>query len=187
MEADDMEKASEKTAIGLVGLGWAGSMHLKAFNEIEGAEVKAVIEIQGQTRGLTRNLVQCIEDFEIPIYFGHKVKRLLGFQAVLILIVGVAYLIALGAFEALSSVYGGSMAFLGAWMLARRVHLATEAAKDMPGREVAILYSGAIQRFAFMFALFIIGLAILALQPVPLLVGFSLSQTVFLFGTRFSR
>ena len=79
------------------------------------------------------------------------------------------------------------MAFLGTWMLARRVHLATEAAKTMPGREVGILYSGAIQRFAFMFALFIIGLAVLTLQPAPLLVGFALSQVVFLLGTRFSR
>ncbi len=61
----------------IVGSGDIGMIMARRFL-LEGAEVKAVVEIQNKTRGLTRNLVQCIEDFEIPIYFGHKVKRLLG-------------------------------------------------------------------------------------------------------------
>ena len=45
---------------------------------LEGAEVKAVIEIQNQSRGLARNLVQCVYDFDIPIYFNHKIARIYG-------------------------------------------------------------------------------------------------------------
>lgn len=45
---------------------------------LEGAKVKAVIEIQDKSRGLLRNFVQCIEDFDIPVYFNHKVLRIHG-------------------------------------------------------------------------------------------------------------
>ncbi|MDP3791422.1 MAG: FAD-dependent oxidoreductase [Candidatus Omnitrophota bacterium] len=45
---------------------------------LEGAKVKAIIEIQKKTRGLTRNVVQCVEDFDIPIYFKHKISRVYG-------------------------------------------------------------------------------------------------------------
>jgi len=45
---------------------------------LEGAIVKAVIEIQPSTRGLMRNIVQCVEDFGIPLYFGHKVLAIAG-------------------------------------------------------------------------------------------------------------
>jgi len=49
---------------------------------LEGAEVKAVIEIQKQSRGLVRNVVQCLEDFNIPLYFSHKITRIYGNQRV---------------------------------------------------------------------------------------------------------
>ena len=34
---------------------------------LEGAEVKAVAEIQSYTSGLIRNEVQCLHDFNIPL------------------------------------------------------------------------------------------------------------------------
>ena len=37
-----------------------------------------VTEIQKHTRGLARNVVQCVEDFDIPIYFSHKVLKIDG-------------------------------------------------------------------------------------------------------------
>lgn len=45
---------------------------------LEGAKISAVVEIQAQSRGLIRNMVQCIEDFAIPIYFNHKVSKIYG-------------------------------------------------------------------------------------------------------------
>ncbi|NNJ85281.1 MAG: ATP synthase subunit I [Gammaproteobacteria bacterium] len=108
---------------------------------------------------------------------------ILGLQVVLILGVGVAYLTTVGYSGAWSSVYGGSVAIFSTWMLAKRVRLAIEVAKDMPGREVEVLYRGAVQRFAFILALFIIGMAILKFDPVPLLAGFAVAQGAFLLST----
>jgi NADPH-dependent 2,4-dienoyl-CoA reductase/sulfur reductase-like enzyme len=61
----------------IVGSGDIGLIMARRFL-LEGAQVKAVIEIQSQSRGLLRNLVQCIEDFEIPFYCRHKILRIYG-------------------------------------------------------------------------------------------------------------
>ncbi len=61
----------------IVGSGDIGLIMARRFT-LEGAEVKAVIEIQKTTRGLTRNVVQCVEDFNIPLYFNHKISRIYG-------------------------------------------------------------------------------------------------------------
>ena len=44
----------------------------------EGAKVKAVIEVNPQSSGLRRNLFQCLEDFDIPLYLSHKVIDIKG-------------------------------------------------------------------------------------------------------------
>jgi hypothetical protein len=43
-----------------------------------GCEVAAVIEIQPVPSGITRNLVQCLDDFAIPLYLGHVVTEIHG-------------------------------------------------------------------------------------------------------------
>ena len=51
---------------------------------LEGAKVKAVCELMPYSGGLTRNIVQCLEDFDIPLYLSttvceiHGKKRLEG-------------------------------------------------------------------------------------------------------------
>lgn len=44
----------------------------------EGAKVHACIEIMDTPGGLTRNIVQCLEDFEIPLLLSHTVTRIIG-------------------------------------------------------------------------------------------------------------
>ncbi len=61
----------------IIGSGDIGLIMARRFT-LEGSHVKAVIEIQPQTRGLIRNVVQCLEDFDIPIYFNHKVVKIFG-------------------------------------------------------------------------------------------------------------
>jgi len=61
----------------IIGSGDIGLIMARRF-VLEGSEVKAVIEIQDAASGLVRNVVQCVEDFGIPIYFRHKVARILG-------------------------------------------------------------------------------------------------------------
>ena len=45
---------------------------------LEGAEVKAVTEIQPYTSGLIRNEVQCLHDFDIPLLLNHTVAEIHG-------------------------------------------------------------------------------------------------------------
>ncbi|MCM1289701.1 MAG: FAD-dependent oxidoreductase [Corallococcus sp.] len=44
----------------------------------EGAKVKAVVELMPYSSGLNRNIVQCLNDFGIPLYFSHTVTEILG-------------------------------------------------------------------------------------------------------------
>ena len=45
---------------------------------LEGAEVKMVLEIMPYSGGLMRNIVQCLDDFDIPLMLSHTVTRLHG-------------------------------------------------------------------------------------------------------------
>jgi len=47
-----------------------------------GANVKAVVEIQPNPAGLTRNIVQCLNDFDIPLYLSHVVGKIKGKERV---------------------------------------------------------------------------------------------------------
>lgn len=57
---------------GDIGLIMARRMRL------EGAEVLGVAEIMPYSNGLNRNLVQCLNDFSIPLYLSHTVKKVIG-------------------------------------------------------------------------------------------------------------
>lgn len=45
---------------------------------LEGAEVLAVAELMPFSGGLTRNIVQCLEDYNIPLYLSHTVVDVTG-------------------------------------------------------------------------------------------------------------
>jgi NADPH-dependent 2,4-dienoyl-CoA reductase/sulfur reductase-like enzyme len=44
----------------------------------EGVRVKAVVEVQPFPGGLARNIVQCLNDFNIPLYLSHTVSNIFG-------------------------------------------------------------------------------------------------------------
>ncbi len=45
---------------------------------LEGTKVKAVLEICPFSNGLTRNIVQCLEDFDIPLHLSHTILKVHG-------------------------------------------------------------------------------------------------------------
>lgn len=45
---------------------------------LEGANVLGVAEIMPHSNGLTRNIVQCLDDFNIPLYLSHTVTNIVG-------------------------------------------------------------------------------------------------------------
>lgn len=65
----------------VVGSGDVGLIMARRF-VLEGARVEAVVEIMPYPGGLTRNLVQCVEDFGIPLYLSHAVVRVRGAKRV---------------------------------------------------------------------------------------------------------
>ena len=46
--------------------------------EIEGAKVLAVVELMPYSSGLKRNIVQCLDDFSIPLLLSHTVTKIEG-------------------------------------------------------------------------------------------------------------
>ncbi len=49
---------------------------------LEGAKVKLVAEIMPYSGGLKRNIVQCLDDFDIPLLFNHTVTKIKGLNRV---------------------------------------------------------------------------------------------------------
>lgn len=47
---------------------------------LEGAKVCGVYEVKSTPSGLDRNIAQCLEDYEIPLYLSHTVTRVFGNQ-----------------------------------------------------------------------------------------------------------
>ena len=45
---------------------------------LEGAKVLACVEVMPYSGGLTRNIVQCLQDFDIPLYLSHTITDIRG-------------------------------------------------------------------------------------------------------------
>jgi NADPH-dependent 2,4-dienoyl-CoA reductase/sulfur reductase-like enzyme len=61
----------------ILGSGDIGMIMARRLT-FEGAKVERVLEIQSYLSGLSRNLVQCLQDFNIPLQLNHTVKRIMG-------------------------------------------------------------------------------------------------------------
>jgi NADPH-dependent 2,4-dienoyl-CoA reductase/sulfur reductase-like enzyme len=65
----------------ILGSGDVGMIMARRLT-LEGAEVKAVVEILPYVGGLIRNEVQCLHDFKIPLFLEHTVTEVHGMQRV---------------------------------------------------------------------------------------------------------
>lgn len=61
----------------ILGSGDIGMIMARRLT-LEGAQVERVLEVMPFLTGLTRNYVQCLMDFNIPLQLQHTVKRVLG-------------------------------------------------------------------------------------------------------------
>jgi len=61
----------------ILGSGDIGLIMARRMS-LEGAKVEAVCEVMPYSGGLTRNIVQCLEDFGIPLYLSTTVLRIHG-------------------------------------------------------------------------------------------------------------
>jgi NADPH-dependent 2,4-dienoyl-CoA reductase/sulfur reductase-like enzyme len=61
----------------IIGSGDIGLIMARRLTLV-GCEGRAVVEIQAYPSGNTRNIVQCLNDFSIPLHLGHVVTRIEG-------------------------------------------------------------------------------------------------------------
>lgn len=73
----DVEGYMPGKRIVILGSGDIGLLMARRF-AVEGAKVETVIEIMPYPGGLSRNVVQCLEDFEIPLLLNHTVTNIYG-------------------------------------------------------------------------------------------------------------
>jgi len=102
-------------------------------------------------------------------------------QTLIVVLVSAGFYFYQGSFAAQSALYGGSIAILNLWTAYRRLRTAAEISKTAPGREVAVFYVGAVQRFVTTLLMFVAGMMWLALDPMALLAAFMVAQLGLLF------
>jgi NADPH-dependent 2,4-dienoyl-CoA reductase/sulfur reductase-like enzyme/CxxC motif-containing protein len=72
-------KVGEKVII--LGSGDIGLIMARRLT-LEGAKVLGVYEVMPYSGGLTRNIVQCLEDYNIPLYLSHTITEIRGKERV---------------------------------------------------------------------------------------------------------
>jgi len=65
----------------ILGSGDVGLIMARRLT-LEGAEVEGVYEIMPKPGGLTRNIVQCLNDYNIPLHLSHTVTDIIGNERV---------------------------------------------------------------------------------------------------------
>lgn len=73
----NMEGAMPGKSVVVLGSGDIGLIMARRM-KWEGAEVKMVVELMPYSSGLTRNIVQCLQDNDIPLKFSHTVTQVHG-------------------------------------------------------------------------------------------------------------
>ncbi|MCR3905741.1 MAG: NAD(P)/FAD-dependent oxidoreductase [Tenericutes bacterium] len=61
----------------ILGSGDIGLIMARRLS-LEGSKVEGVIELMSYSNGLTRNIVSCLDDFNIPLYLSHTVSNIKG-------------------------------------------------------------------------------------------------------------
>lgn len=73
----NMEGFTIGKKIVILGSGDIGLIMARRLT-LEGAEVKMVLELMPYSSGLKRNIAQCLDDFNIPLYLNHTVVKVHG-------------------------------------------------------------------------------------------------------------
>ena len=111
-------------------------------------------------------------------------RRLIVSQFVIGIIVVVVFFIFGSSWQGVSATYGCLITMLISAYLGYGVVKAEKSAQTDPKKSLGILYFGAAQRFMMVIGFFIIGLAILKLEPLATAAGFGFSQLGYVINLR---
>ncbi len=73
----NMEGVMPGKKVVILGSGDVGLIMARRFT-LEGAKVEGVYEIMSNPGGLTRNIVQCLNDYDIPLHLSHTIVNIKG-------------------------------------------------------------------------------------------------------------
>ena len=117
--------------------------------------------------------------------FLDSIGATLRFQLLLVGLAAGTFYVLSGYDQALSALFGGGMAVLNVLLLTWRRHQADSGRALSAGQSLWVLYRSAIERFVLVLALFVLGMGVLQLEPLPLLSGFVAGQLgLFVNGTK---
>jgi len=120
-----------------------------------------------------------MNDSEKPGEIADNAKKIILLQLGIGLVIAAGFFLKDGSWAAISAFYGGLVSVASTTMLSRGVNRASVAAEKSAQTSQMILYLGAVVRFVLVLALFGIGLGVLELAPLPLIIGFVITQLVF--------
>ncbi|MDH4273719.1 MAG: ATP synthase subunit I [Gammaproteobacteria bacterium] len=106
-------------------------------------------------------------------------RRLLNLQAAAAVVVVIGAGVIGGAAAAVAAAYGALISIASTLLLSWGVKRAQAVAATSPQRSQTMLYLGAVQRFALVLVMLVLGFWGLHAQPLPMIVGFAVAQLMF--------
>ncbi len=120
-----------------------------------------------------------MSDSEKPDELADNARKIILLQLGIGLVIALGFLLKDGSWAAISAFYGGLVSVASTTVLSRGMLRASKAAGENAQKSQMILYLGAVVRFVLVLALFAIGLGALKLAALALIIGFVITQLVF--------
>lgn len=111
-------------------------------------------------------------------------RQLMIFQIAIGLIVAAGFKLNSSEWQSVSAIFGMVTSIGLTILLSHGVKRAENSALKDPKKSIEILYLGAVQRFLLVLFCFIVGLAILKLEPLAMALSFGLTQFAYVFNMR---
>ncbi len=106
-------------------------------------------------------------------------RKIILLQLGIGLVIAAGFFLKEGSWAAISAFYGGLVSVASTTMLSRGISRAGREAEKSAQTSQVILYLGAVVRFVLVLVLFGIGLGALKLAALPVIMGFVITQLVF--------
>ncbi|MBL1260313.1 MAG: ATP synthase subunit I [Thiotrichaceae bacterium] len=120
-----------------------------------------------------------MSDSEKSSELANNAKKTILLQLGISLAIAAGFLLKDGSWVAISAFYGGLVSVATTTMLSRGINRASVAAEKSAQMSQVILYLGAVVRFVLVLVMFGIGLGALEMAALPLIIGFVITQLVF--------
>jgi ATP synthase protein I len=105
-------------------------------------------------------------------------RRSLVVQLSLLLVAAAGFWLAMGLKAGIALIYGAVVVYANGWLQRWQQRRAAHIAGNDPAKNLRYLYRCAAERFVATVALFAAGLGLMALPPLPLLVGYIIAQAM---------